>query len=202
LNFVKPIKKSPLEALYLYFDDYLSLDDDEKESLQARIIEKKLRRRHFILQENSVCEHYSFVVSGLLKMYTTDKNGIEHIIQFASENQWVADISSIHKHQPSRMNIEAIEDTIVLQLKKNDLHYLLSAYPKFERNFRVIIENKFMELEQRLLENISTSTEEKYLSFLSQNENISNRIPNNLIASYLGITPEFLSKIRSKISRK
>nr|WP_199000824.1 Crp/Fnr family transcriptional regulator [Flavobacterium sp. ASV13] len=186
-----------IQQLILHFENYLPLNDTEKEELNKYIIEKRVKRRQFILQESDVCRHYNFVVSGLFKMYAVDKNGIEHNIQFASENEWITDIGSFHSDKPSHLYIEAIEPSVILQIEKKNLLFLYTHFPKFDRNFRVIIENKFIELENRVLQNISSTAEERYQTFLGQYPNLSNRLPNNQIASYLGITPEFLSKIRN-----
>ncbi|MGB3085977.1 MAG: Crp/Fnr family transcriptional regulator [Saprospiraceae bacterium] len=191
-----------INRLILHFDNYLPLDDTERKELSNRVIEKNIKRRQFILQENDVCKYYTFVISGLFKMYAVDKNGKENNIQFASENDWIADIGSFHNEKPSRLYIEAIEPSIILQISKDNLWYLYTNYPKFDRNFRVIIEDKFIELQNRVLQSISSTAEERYETYLEQYPNLSNRLPNTQIASYLGITPEFLSKIRNNISKK
>lgn len=191
-----------IDKLISHFDNYLPLDDKEKEELRNRVIEKNIKRRQFILQENDVCRHYTFVISGLFKMFGVDKTGTEHNIQFASEDEWIVDLGSFHSDKESRLYIEAMEPSVILQIEKSNLLYLYTHYPKFDRNFRVIIEDKFVELQNRVLQNISSTAEEKYQTFLEQYPNLSNRIPNTQIASYLGITPEFLSKIRNKISKK
>ena len=167
-----------------------------------RVIEKNIKRKQLILQEGDVCRHYSFVVSGCFKMYGADTSGKEHNIQFASENEWISDIGSFHSEKGSLLFIEAIEPSVILQLEKSNLIYLYTHYPKFNRTFRVIIEDKFVELQNRVLQKISSTAEERYLSFLDQYPQLANRLPNNQIASYLGITPEFLSKIRNNISQK
>jgi CRP-like cAMP-binding protein len=143
-----------------------------------------------------VCRHYTFVIAGCLKLYGVDKKGTEHILQFAAERDWISDIGSFHAEQPSQLYIEAIEPTELLQLEKPDLIHLYRHYPKYDRNFRVIIENKFVELQQRVLQNISSTAEERYHSFLSQYPGLASRLPNTQIAAYIGITPEFLSKLR------
>jgi CRP-like cAMP-binding protein len=191
-----------VNKLTSYFDNYLPLEDKEKEELTYRVIEKNIKRKQFILQEGDVCRHYSFVVSGCFKMYGVDTTGKEHNIQFASENEWISDIGSFHSEKGSRLFIEAIEPSIILQLEKSNLIYLYTNYPKFNRTFRVIIEDKFVELQNRFLQGISSTAEERYLYFLEQYPLLSNRLPNTQIASYLGITPEFLSKIRNHISQK
>ena len=192
----------PTDKLIQYFDNYLPLDQREKEELQNCVTERHIKRRQFILQHGDVCKHYSFVVSGCFKMYGVDKNGLEHNIQFAAEDDWISDIGSFHSEKASGLYIEAMEPATILQIEKSNLIYLYTNYPKFDRNFRVIIENKFVELQNRVLQNISSTAEERYLSFLDQYPTLSNRIPNTQIASYLGITPEFLSKIRNQISHK
>lgn len=181
-----------------YFKSYIPLSKKEIEVLNERFIERRIKRKQFILQENDVCLYYTFVVSGCLKMYNIDRNGVEHNLQFAAENDWVVDIDSFHNKKPSRLNIVALENSIVLQIEKNDLWYLYTYYPKFDRNFRVIIENKFIELQNRVLQNISATGEEKYEFFIKQYPQLAHRLPNIQIASYLGITPQFLSKIRQK----
>lgn len=191
-----------LHKLISHFYNYLPLNEKEKEELSNRVIEKSIKRKQFILQPHDVCRHYTFVISGLFKMYGVDKNGTDHNIQFASENEWIVDIGSFHSDKESRLYIEAIEPSVILQIEKSNLLYLYTNYPKFDRNFRVIIENKFIELENRVLQNISSTAEERYETFLEQYPKLSNRIPNTQIASYLGITPEFLSKIRNHISKK
>ena len=191
-----------VHKLLSYFDNYLPLDDKEKEELTNRVIEKNIKRKQFILQEGDVCRHYSFVVSGCFKMYGIDTSGKEHNIQFACENEWISDISSFHSEKATVFFIEAIEASKILQLEKSNLIYLYTHHPKFNRTFRVIIEDKFVELQNRILQKISSTAEERYLSFLDQYPLLSNRLPNTQIASYLGITPEFLSKIRNHISQK
>ncbi len=135
-------------------------------------------------------------------MYGVDNSGTEHNLLFAVENEWISDIGSLHKEKPSKLFIEAIEPSVVLQLSKGDLWYLYTNFPKFDRNFRVIIEDKYIELQNRLLQTFSASAQERYENFLEQYPNLATRLPNTQIASYLGITPEFLSKIRNERTRK
>ncbi|WP_158796189.1 Crp/Fnr family transcriptional regulator [Pedobacter sp. L105] len=190
------------DQLIAYFNTYIPLRESERSELNSRVVERKIKRRQFILQENDICKHYTFVVSGCFKLYGVDKNGTEHNLQFASENEWITDISSFHSGKESRLYIEAIEPSIILQIEKINLIYLYHHHPKFDRIFRVMIENKFEELQNRVLQNISSTAEERYLAFLAQYPTLANRLPNTQIASYLGITPEFLSKLRRIIVKK
>jgi CRP-like cAMP-binding protein len=129
-------------------------------------------------------------------MYKTDRNGKEHNLQFVAENDWITDISSLHKCKPSQVNIEALETSVIIQIERKDLWHLYTQFHTFDRNFRVIVEEKFTELQDRVLQNISTSCPERYKAFLEQYPHLAGRLPNTQIASFLGITPEFLSKIR------
>ena len=155
-----------------------------------------------ILQEGFVCKHYTFVVKGCFKMYGIDNKGTEHNIQFAAENDWITDIGSFHSSKPSKLFLEAIEPSVILQIEKNDLYFLYLSIPKLDRIFKVIIENKYVELQNHVLQNISSTAQERYLTFLEQYPILALRLPNTQIASYLGITPEFLSKIRKDLATK
>lgn len=191
-----------MEKILKHFDKYLPLDDMEKEALTSRLTRRTIKRKQYILQEGDICKHFTYVVEGCFKMYGVDNSGTEHNLVFTAEDDWIADIDSLHKERPSKLCIEAIEPSVILQISKGDLWYLYVNYPKFDRNFRVIIEDKYIELQNRLLQTFSTTALERYESFLEQYPNLSNRLPNTQIASYLGITPEFLSKIRNERSIK
>ena len=187
-----------IQPLVEYFKNYLPLNDEEINLLAARVTQRQIKRRQMILQEGFVCKHYTFVEKGCLKMYGIDEKGTEHNLRFASENDWIADLGSFYSEKSSKLFIEAIEPSIILQIEKQDLLYLFINVPKFDRNFRVIVEEKFIELQNRLLQNFSSNAHQRYLDFLKQYPALALRLPNAQIASYLGITPEFLSKIRSE----
>lgn len=195
-------KDTSIESLIKYFSNYFPLNGKECEELTSFFIERKVKRRHFIQQQGDVCRHFTFVVSGFFKMVAVDLNGKEHNIQFAAENDWITDLASFYSEKPGLVYIEAIEPSTILQIKHPDLLYLYTNYHKFDRNFRIIIEQKFIDLQNRMLQSISLTGEERYRLFLEQYPNLSNRLPNTQIASYLGITPEFLSKIRKNLAHK
>lgn len=133
-------------------------------------------------------------------MFAVDSKGTEHNIQFAAENSWIADIGSFHSGKTSGFFIEAIEPSSILQIEKQDLYYLYTNIPKLDRIFKVIVENNYVALQNRVLQTISSTAQERYLAFLDEYSKLALRLPNNQIASYLGITPEFLSKIRKDIA--
>jgi CRP/FNR family transcriptional regulator, anaerobic regulatory protein len=194
------LEKSSAEPLIAYFDNMIPLNDEEKELVKSKFQSRLYRKRQYILQEGDVCKVFNFVVSGCLRLYNVNDAGTIHIIQFATENWWISDLGSFYSMKPSDLNIEAIEDTTVLQIKHGDLLDLYLKAPKFDRIFRVLVENSLVKMQERLLQNLGSDARVRYGEFLRQYPSLSNRIPNTYIASYLGITPEFLSKIRNERS--
>ena len=188
----------PIETLISHLNEYLPLDIEEIEELQERATVRKVRRRQFILAAGEICKHYNFVVEGCFKMYKVDEAAKEHNIMFAVEKQWITDIGSFHADQPSQLYIEAIEPADIIQIAKPDLLYFYANHLKFNRTFRVIAEDQFVELQNRLLQTISTTAEERYTKFVQDYPHLINRLSNIQIASYIGITPEFLSRIKSQ----
>jgi CRP-like cAMP-binding protein len=190
------------EALIEYFNNLLPLDEPEMAFIKEVFKERKVKRRQFILQAGDICKFNTFVVQGCFKMYMVDLNAKEHNLQFAAENWWIGDIGSFHSEEPSKLYIEALENSVILQIKKEDQLRLFVDYPKFNRIFRVLAENAMVNLENRILQNISSTAEERYLDFLKKFPELFNRISNVQIASYIGVTPEFLSKIRKELTYK
>lgn len=193
------------EPLIHHFEGFLPFDEREKQLLDGRVSSRQLRRRQAILQAGFPCRHYSFVVTGCLRLFAIDQKGVEHNLQFAAENdrpsdRWIADISSFHSGQSSQLFIEAVEPSTILQIEQEDLYFLYLNIPKLDRIFKVIIEDKFVDLQNRLLQTISSTAQERYLAFLDRYPTLARRLPNTQIASYLGITPEFLSKIRKDMA--
>jgi CRP-like cAMP-binding protein len=189
-----------IKPLIDYFSNYLPLSEEEIVGLKSAFVERKIKRRQFILQEGDVCKLNTFIVEGCFRMYLVDKNAKEHNLQFAVENWWIGDIGSFHSGEPSRLYIEALENSTILQIKKEDQLQLFVEHPKFNRIFRVFTENALVSCQQRILQNISSTAEERYLDFVKRYPFFFNRISNVQIASFLGVTPEFLSTIRKKIS--
>ena len=184
-----------------YFEKHLLLSDDEKIILGDVFIERRVKRKQFILQEGDICNQNTFIVEGCFRTYMIDDKGKEHNLQFAVENWWIGDIGSFHSEKPSRLYIEAIENSTILQIKKEDQVKLFVDYPKFNRIFRVLAENAMVSMQNRILQNISSTAEERYLDFVERYPNFFNRISNVQIASYLGVTPEFLSTIRKRLAK-
>lgn len=186
------------EPIIQYFNNLIPLNKEEIGFVNTLFKPRLYRKRQYVLQEGDMCNHMNFVVRGCLRMYKVDEKGNTHIIQFAAENWWLVDIGSFHGRKPSELNIDALEDTMVLQITYENLIGLYTQAPKFDRIFRVLIENSFVSLQKRLLQNISSTAEERYHSFMEVYTQLSNRLPQTQIASFLGITPEFLSRLRSR----
>ena len=184
-----------------YFNAFLPLTEEEIAELNARVKLRTIKRRQFILSPGEVCRHYNFIVEGCFKLYKVDVAAKEHNLHFAIENQWITDIGSFHSEQPSQLYIEAIEPATIIQIAKQDLIHFYEQSIRFNRIFRVIVEDEFVHLQNRLLQTVSTSAEQRYLEFMTLYPNLFNRISNVQVASYLGITPEFLSNIRKKLSK-
>ncbi|MET7028656.1 Crp/Fnr family transcriptional regulator [Sediminicola luteus] len=187
------------EPLIAHFETYLPFEKEEVDLIKERISRKELRRREHITTTGDICRHYNFVVKGILRLYVTDEQGKEHNILFAGENEWIYDITSFHATSPGISNIQAVEVSEIIQIAQQDLYFLYENIPKLDRIFKVITEEKYVELQNRVFHAISSTAQQRYLSFLMQYPKLANRLPNTQIASYLGITPEFLSMIRKEI---
>lgn len=196
------IIQSQVEPLLHYFQELMPLNNEEKQLVIELFKPRLYRKRQYVLQEGDVCNHFNFIVRGCLRLYKIDDKGLTHILQFAAENGWLSDIGSFHERKPSDLNIDALEESMVLQISHENLLFLYTHAPKFDRIFRVLIENSFVSLQKRLLQNISSTAESRYLSFLESYAQLTNRLPQTQIASYLGITPEFLSRLRNKQAKK
>ena len=189
------------KSLINYFENILPLNEEEKSIVEEAFKERRVKRRQFILQEGDICKHHTFVVEGCFRMYMVDEKGKDHNLQFAIENWWIADIGSFYSEEPSRLYIEALENSIVLQLKKEDQIKLFDDNPTFNRIFRVLTERALVSAQRRILQNISSTAEERYLDFLKRYPHFFNRISNVQIASYLGVTPQFFSSLKKKLGR-
>ena len=185
--------------LFKFFDGCFPLDKQAKAAAIGVFKERTYKRKGLLLQEGDICRSYTFVLSGCFKMYAIDGNGVEHNLQFAVENDWIADFQSFYAQEPSKLYIEAIEMSTVLQVGHDDLLQLYKDHPKFDRNFRIIIERKYIALQNRVLYNIGSTAEERYIAFAAKYPQLIQRLPSTQIASYLGITSEFLSKVKKKI---
>lgn len=180
----------------------IKLDEQEQDYFMSLLQEKKLQRKEFLLHENNICEHSAFVLSGCLRAYSVDENGVEHILQFAPQNWWITDMFSILSGKPAHLNIDALEDSEVLILSKNNQELLYEKVPKFERYFRILIQNSTVASRQRVLDNLELSAKERFAKFCKTYPSLINSLPQKQIAAYIGVTPEFMSKMKAEYLRE
>jgi CRP-like cAMP-binding protein len=179
----------------------IQLNEEEQNYLCSLLQEKKIPRKDYLLHENQICDFSAFVVSGCLRAYSIDDNGIEHILQFAPQNWWITDMFSLLSGKVAHLNIDAVEDTEVLLLSKNNQELLYANVPKFERYFRILIQNSTVASRQRVLDNLELSAKDRFAKFCTTYPSLINSIPQKQIAAYIGVTPEFLSKMKAEYLR-
>lgn len=163
---------------------------------------KEIPRKTFLLQEGEICNFEYYLNKGCIRNYYLDEKGDEVTLQFAIEGWWVSDIASFHERKPSHMFIETLEHCEVLMLSPESKETLLREIPKFERVFRLMVQRNLSGLQERLFKTIATTATEKYLDFLERYPTIPQRVAQHYIASYLGFSPEFLSKVRTRLAKK
>jgi len=180
----------------------ITLTDAESETVKHFFIPKKIRKRQFLSNAGDVLDSAAFVEKGLMRSFTVDNNGNEHVIQFAPEGWWIADMSSFISGEGAVFNIEALEDSQLLILTKPAMEEMINALPKMEHYFRKLMENHIVALQRRIIGSLSLSAEEKYLKMMEILPDIIARASQQHIASYLGITPETLSRIRKQVTHR
>lgn len=190
------------EILFKKVAEKVTLTEEEKEITKTLFVPKKLRKKQYLLQQEDICKNLAFVEKGLLKSYTIDEAGAEHILQFALEGYWITDMYSFLSQEPSGYNIDAVEDSELLLISHKAMDELYERVPKFERYFRILGQNNILSLHRRLTGSLSFTAEEKYLQLLEYFPDVISRVPQHMIASFLGITRETLSRIRSQLLYK
>lgn len=189
------------EVFFSQVKDKVLLSEAEQKLVKTFFSPKKIRKRQYLLQEGNICRHLAFVEKGLLRSYNVDDKGIEHMIHFAWEGWWMADMLSFLSIEPSTYDIDAIEDSELLLISRPDFEEMLIKVPVMERYFRILFQNNIISKERRLISSISNSAEEKFIHLSATNPELIKRIPQQLVASYLGITPETLSRIKNKLNK-
>ncbi|HEY0770847.1 MAG TPA: Crp/Fnr family transcriptional regulator [Sphingobacteriaceae bacterium] len=181
---------------------HIQLDRAETDFFLSLLQIRKISKKEFLLKQGEICRTENFILKGCLRVYSIDVNGFEHILMFGIEDWWVSDLYSFLTNAPSTYNIDALEETVVVQITKAKLDRLYEQIPKFERFFRLILQNAYIAQQQRLNQNLSLNAEHRYLNLIQKYPAFEQRIPQKQLAAYLGITPVFLSMLRKKLSRK
>lgn len=184
--------------LHQYISRYVLLTEEESQIVADCLKRKTFSKKTVLLQAGDVCHFEAYVIKGCIREYFTDKDGTELTLEFAVEDWWVSDISSFENRTPSKMTIEALEDCELLVLSRESKDELLQRVPKLERMFRLMIQRHLAVIQARLLRTVSYSAMEQLEEFLKRYPTLPSRVPQQYIASYLGITPEFLSKLRKR----
>jgi CRP-like cAMP-binding protein len=180
---------------------YVSFDTEELKTFNSLLEYKKVPKKTIMLHEGEMCNFEAFVIKGCIRKYYIDPNGFEVILQFAIEDAWVSDISfSIYEDKPSKVFIETLEDSEFLYFTPEAKEELFERAPRFERAFRILLQRHLSATQNRLFNTISKTALDKYIEFLELYPTLPQRVAQHYIASYLGISAEFLSKTRAKIA--
>ena len=189
------------EVLIDHMRQLVSLSDEEAEIISSAFKEKQLKKKEYLLKKGDSSHYMRFISSGCLKVFSIDIDGNERILQFGVNGWWVNDLYGYLTGQPSSYFIQAITNSTVLQVHKNVLDQLFDQIPSLDRFWRIKIQNAYIALQERTMNLMRESAEERYARFISQYRDMEQSIPQYMIASYLGVTPEHLSAIRKKISK-
>jgi CRP/FNR family transcriptional regulator, anaerobic regulatory protein len=180
----------------------VSLTVTEQALFLAKIEERQFKAKSILVNEGDICKYSYFVKSGILRSFSSNDNFVEHVLHFACKGWWISDMYSLLSQKPSHLFIEVIEDAEIILLSKEDQEDLYFEIPKLERFFRILTENALVAERERLLDNLSLTAEERFEKFCTKYPSLIQKVPQKYIASYIGVTPEFFSKMKSALLRK
>ena len=196
-------RMNELETIKKYVARHIDLTLEEQEYFVSLLRVNKVKKKQFIVQPEFICKYRSYIHSGAMRAYLVDNNANEHTIAFAIEDWWISDFNSYIFQQPATLFVEALEATTLIQLDYNAEQLLKETIPKFEKLFRILTERSFAFLQKRMLSNLSMTAEERYEDFITNYSKIAQRVPQYALASYLGMSTEYLSKLRNnRVSKK
>jgi CRP/FNR family transcriptional regulator, anaerobic regulatory protein len=180
---------------------HITLTKKEEIFFTSMLKHQVVSKKEYVLQQGQVCHYISFVNSGLLRAFYLDKDDKEATIMFATSDWWITDMYCYVNQKPAMLNVQAVEDSDIFNLRKEELDRLYVEVPKFEKFFRIIMQNAYIREQLRTIQNLSLSAEERYRNFLAKYPQVARLVTQKQIASYLGITPEFLSALRANKSK-
>lgn len=181
-----------------YVSKYVTLTDSEISHFSSFLKIKKVKKKQFIVQPDFICKHKSYVLKGAFRAYLVDNEGKEHTLAFAIEDWWISDYSSLIYQEPATLFVEALENSILIQIDYDDEQTFLREIPKLEKFERIITQRSLAFQQKRLLSNFTKTAEQRYEEFISKYSEVAKRVPQYALASYLGFSTEYLSKIRNK----
>ncbi len=187
------------EPLKKHIREYIEISDEKLEKYCSAFILRRISKKEFLLKEGDICTYEGFVLKGCFKVFRTNENAVEQILHFGIEDWWLSDMDSFINQIPSQLNIQAIEDSEILLISREDKEKLYDELPEIERLMRLKFQMSIIALQRRIIDNLNKPSDERYQDFLRDYPQIAHRLTNIQIGSYLGVTPEFISRIRRKI---
>lgn len=187
-----------MDLAFEHFRKIISLNEEEKGTFQDLVEIVSYPKKEMVLTKGQVCRYEYFVLSGCLRTFYFDENFHEHTTMFAPEGWWTGNLKSFVRELPSDYFVESVEASTLLRLNKQAMEKLFSRVPKFERYFRILLQNRLLATQERLNNHLSSPAKERYHQFLSAYPDLMHRVPLKHIASYLGITPTYLSRLRAR----
>ena len=182
-----------------FINTYVSLTKEEEAMILETVTYRKYLKGQYVVQQGDTCKQSGFIISGCTRTFYAGDEGQEHIVMFSFENWWASEIGSFVTQTPSDYNVHCIENTELIQLSYDNQETLFKKIPKLERFFRLVLEKAFVASQKRIVRNFTLSAKERYMHFKAEHSEMEQRIPQYMVASYLGITKEFLSKIKGKL---
>lgn len=188
------------DLFFSNINKHITLSSEEKDHISQLVVEEKLEKNDFVIQQSNPCQHICFVNSGALRAFHLTPNGKEHTIMFAVSDWWITDMHCFLNEQPAMVSIKAVEPSSIYKLSKSNFDALFIEIPAFNKFFRILMQNAYCREQRRMIQQLSLPAADRYENFLKQYPQIANKVTLKQIASYLGITPEFLSTLRSNKS--
>jgi CRP-like cAMP-binding protein len=181
---------------------HVSLTSEEQALFLSKLETNTYKPKTILLNAGEVCKHSYFVNSGILRSFNINDNIVEHVLSFACEGWWMSDMYSFFSQKPGQLFIEVLEEAEVVSLSKENQEQLYLEIPKLERFFRILIENSLVANQQRLMDNLSLPAEERFEKFTTKYGTLVHKVPQKQIASFIGVTPEFFSKMKARLLKK
>ena len=193
-----------LDPLNQYINNYTSatLSESDFRLIKSAFVPKKLKKKQFFLQEGEICKFFAFIVRGAMRQYLVTDKGTEHVVHLGIENWWMGDRESWVMHKPSIYNIDAWEDTEMLLITKSDTLKLVQQFPIFDEMVRGMDEKNNIASQKRITSSLSLTAEKRYADFITSHPDVLQRFPQHVIASYLGVTKDTLSRVRKQALKK